>query len=33
MLFNEEDTPADVAVVGLGPAGLATALQAAKQGK
>ncbi|CEK11540.1 FAD-dependent oxidoreductase [Legionella hackeliae] len=31
--FDEEDTAADVAIVGLGPGGLAAALETAKQGK
>lgn len=32
-IFDEEDSAADLAVVGLGPGGLAAALQAAKRGK
>ncbi|WED44308.1 FAD-dependent oxidoreductase [Legionella cardiaca] len=31
--YNEEDTPADVAIVGLGPGGLTAALELAQQGK
>lgn len=32
-LFNEPDSAADVAIIGLGPGGLAAALQAARNGK
>lgn len=31
--FDEEDTAADVAIVGLGPGGLSAALEIAHQGK